>query len=86
MKSCSYSYNSMRLLDQETVTVQIHSLWSQKCKVSQEQTGHICPPDTFNRPLRYNSLQRKWRRLYAEAHGQSDNVSVGEWAESSVLQ
>lgn len=60
----------MRLLHQETVTVQIHSLWSHKCKVSQEQTGHICPPDTFNRPLRYNSLQRKWRRLYAETHGQ----------------
>lgn len=60
----------MRLLHQETVNVQIHSLWSQKCKVSQEQTGHICPPDTFNRPPRYNSLQRKWQRLYAEAHGQ----------------
>lgn len=77
----------MRLLHQETVNVQIHSLWSQKCKVSQEQTGHICPPDTFNRPPRYNSLQRKWRRLYAEAHGQlGRRLRRGVWAESPVLR
>lgn len=60
----------VRLLHQETVSVHIHLLWSQKSTVSQEQTGHICPPGTFHRPVRYHSLQKKWRRLYAEAHRQ----------------
>lgn len=61
---------SVRLLHQETVTMHIHLLRSHKSKVSQEQTGHICPHSTFHRPLRYHYLQKKWLRLYAEAHRQ----------------
>lgn len=59
-----------RLLHRETVSVHIHLLWTHKSKASQEQTGQICPHGTFYRLFRYHSLQKKWRRLYAEAHRQ----------------